>query len=483
MALFAQYKKEWDKSPRIYAASGGLLVIVLAAYLHGAWWWVEERMFHFDAAFYLFRLIYMDEFQLFHDRYINLVTQWLPLACYRAGGDLLDVARSYSFALPIVQLALIGLLFHWRKHPFVPLLFAFVLFAPLRFRYFSPVSETHFVLIFASLYFFLSQHAGGWKDWSRWATLACIPLAGISHPVAVLPMAGMLAVSWVTRPVEETGFRWIESGLLFMTFGWRYWLAMKNPYEATKLSVLEDPGAIISRLQNSEELALMGDYFFDWHLGGWLVFMVMLVALTRNGSYRLTGVLLVFAALLVMMVAVTFSYLDFPVYHMLEGYLGFVSLVWMVPIYILWRNEMRRGWIIFLMGMVMLCSALSILEARTYYQERAAYLREVYEPWQHQGNKWLMMSRDAFPWHQLWYPWAVPFETLLLSGVRDPGSAVTLYIPDDNAEMEQMTALRDTLLGAWKAYPVDHLDPRLFQLPRQPYLDITGAGLPRGSGE
>ena len=289
-------------------------------------------------------------------------------------------------------------------------------------------------------------------------------------------------IAWISRP-EFVWNRLVELTLIVLLYGWRLTLTLSNPYESEKLGVLYQALELPGKWKELVIPELLGEYVQHWHSVQWIVFVVSLVWLWTLGKRSLALFSLGFALAIQALVLVTFSYLSFPEYHMMEGYLSFISLAWMIPMYFIWKEDKGRALCLGLVAASLIWSMVGIRGVRDHYVKREQYLTEWYRPWQAKGNKRLLLSPYEFPWRTLWFPWSVPFETLLMSASKNRSEAVTLYVPDDLEELREVENNSDQFFGAWKSYPVKSLDSAYFQMPRQPYLDITGAGLPKGFDE
>ena len=94
-------------------------------------------------------------------------------------------------------------------------------------------------------------------------------------------------------------------------------------------------GSILADLPDLLVTQMVFEYLTYWHLVQWIVFLIMTGWLLVRGKVieALSGI--GFSIMILAMVLVTYSYLDFRVYHMFEGYLSFISLGWMIPAYFL----------------------------------------------------------------------------------------------------------------------------------------------------
>lgn len=455
--------------------AGALACGILGLYLIWSYTWYRERMFHFDAAFYTFRVFQLDAIFYYHDRYINALTQWVPIMARRMGADLVGVARAYSMTLPVIHVAAAVGLFLWRRSAALPLLMLVAVLASLRYRFFSPISETHMVLLFSSLYFLLVQFGRPGKKLQIWSLVA-IALVSISHPVGVLPVMILWAFNFVTKP--ERRERWLEMAGIVLLFGWRFVMAMGNSYESQKLGVLKSVFSLPSKWGDLVVPELLGNYLFGMHAVPWLLFVACVVWLYTTGKKIWAVMSLASAVVLLLLVLVTYSYISFPVYHMLEGYLSFVSLVWLVPLVLLYKRG-ERQWVVILSGLMLVSGLWSVRQVKPYYTAREQYILEICKPWQEKGNKRLVMTMEKFPWRQLWYHWAVPFESVLMTASKDKRSTATLFFPEQEANFELVQRESDYFFGPFEHLPMELLDTNYFLFPRQPYLNISESDLPR----
>jgi hypothetical protein len=459
----------------------GGFILLLATLGLVVWWsliWYRERMFHFDPAFYLFQLVHTGEYQLYYDRYIIALTAWLPLWVHHSGASLVSVAKAYSVSLPLVILVTCAGLVAWKRSPWLALLLLFTMITPVRYRFFSPTSETHMVLLFGYLYFVFSDHLTEKPLRFGLLSLAAIVGSAMAHLVALGPIIFLWLISAVDGKWRQKAWRFGHLAAIALLFSWRFIGAQSNAYEANKMGILTELPQVIEDLLGSQAFQQFWEYALGTHSLMWGLFVTCIVVLWKQGKRGITILSLLFAAAIAALVWVAYSYLNFREYHMYEGYLTFLGLVWVVPLYYLFRVKKAQPLLALGVTLSLAVSLWQIQATKTYYTERENYLREIYQPWQQKGHKKLYLDQDIFPWRQLWYPWSIPFETMLMTASEDPDSSLTLLINNRYSNRQVTEKDRHNILTPWERIHHKKLDTAYFRFPVQDYLDVSSSGLP-----
>lgn len=441
--------------------------------------YVRERMLHFDTANYVFNVLFDNTFYAPHGRGINVLTQALPLAVYRLGGSFHAFLLSYSASFILLSYLVFCVVVHGFRSALGGIYIVLLLIMTVRYKFYAPVGEVYQALTFVGL-------VAGWllRPKDKWplshlantgvAALLAIPLL-FTHPMGFLSL-GSFYLIWL---IYSRHFLYWPYYLLFAGAGaygaYRYLRPDSlTGYETARLDILYDARDFFTHLS---DYYVWDRFLWYWsthyHLIG-LLFLVALVLLLLRGK-GLTALLCLLATVVLAGIALLLhSYLDTPIYLMIDGYLTHMSVG--MGLAILWaftRNRTRLG----LLGLILIVgfSLERISGISNYFSRREAVLTQLATRYQEEGDSKLLTHMTDWKWERLWLPWAVGIETLMMTTLNESTQPATLYFVRYGQDQSDCLSDADCFLGVHPNphyFPGDEL-PRYFaQLPRQPYRRV-----------
>lgn len=442
----------------------------------------KERMLHFDTANYAYHLIYFQDFYTGHDRYISYLPQLLPLWAARAGLPLNTILSLYSLSFILLYYGIYLLIVYGFRNLMGGLFLILALTLTLRFKFYAPVGEVVISIAFVALVFgFLSSEWYAKADHRRFKTVLAIILAALIvfvHPFGMVS----LALVWLLWIVYSGRWRFWQEYLLplswLLIWGTRSLVkGAGSSYEAGRLQQLSEAGNFLFNLS---------DYFvwdrFLWYLNAHytlplVLFLGSLIYLSVKGRW-LTALLALFCwSVLAALVLLLHSYLNGPIYIMLDGYLAHLGLI-MALVFVLPFGKNRRVWVSLMFILLILFSLDRIRGVHRFYAEREFLLLNIIAGNSDPEESKLLAQMDAFDYDRLWLPWAIGIETHLMSSLRDPDQPQTLYFQNHGQELEDLLSDPKAFLSIQYApdtFRVDSFPPQLY-LPAGHYkrVDLKG---------
>ena len=363
----------------------------------------------------------------------------------------------------------------------VGLFLALALCLAMRYKFYGPVGEV--ILSIGSVALLL-----GWL-WrgtvfnqlsTSWSYLISVLLVGVliltGHPFAALSMLFVLGFDWLSkRQWWDRGF-WLMLATATVLLGRKYLsLQQEGSYEAGQMDNVEAGVKMLTHFQDYYVWDRIL-YFFDTEYAfPFLIFGLSLGIMLYQKRWLLVGFLVLSQVGMLAAIMVSFSYLNDPIYILLDGYLAHLGVIWALPIVYTCLSNRRVAGVV-LMVLLLIFGLDRIHGKRTYFQQRMTIMHNTMAPALEAGHRKQLHHMDHFDWQQLWLPWAVGVETLMYTALRGPEQAATLYYQQPRVDEEEHAQQPDSFLGVQYdpfLFKLDSLPTRWFQLPQQAYYKIA----------
>ena len=409
----------------------------------------KERTLNFDSAFYAIRLLATGDFYVAHGRGVNYLWQWLPLLVFKFGGSLKAFMYSMSLSPLLLLYGIFLIITHYFRNPKAGVYLALALVLTTRYKFYAAISEIYLSIgLVALIVAFLSME----KDRFDWAAhkklllfLFLISLTYLGHPFLIFPVLFIMGadVIWNNRWKDKTVWLGIAAALiLFFT---RYALIKFSSasYESAKMNSvgLGTFKKVLLHPFETYSVRILGSFAdSQWFFA--IAFFLLATYLLFRKNKLLALYLLAFTGFWFVFVAAVCSYLSGDIYAMIEGYCGFFALVWALPlIYLNFEDVKWQKLLPIAASFLLLFSIHRIYTKSSFFTDRLAKLENIISlnPPDGEASRNIMLKMDGKYWRELWYPWPVPYETLILSSLKDPTKTSIVYIADDPKKVEKYT--------------------------------------------
>lgn len=436
----------------------------------------QERMLNFDAAYYSFQVIRNTDFYLPHDRTINYATQWLPILGVKLGWSLPTILLAYSSIFFVLHYAIYNLIVYGFKNVEGGILLALCMCLTIRYKFFAAVSESYISLpLIALLIAYLTRHKDAFRPpkpyWDFMIAAVLVLLASTSHPIAVLPILAYYGFDFFYHRRWSNVWHWTLVGFTLLVFVYRFLSIQNTSYEGRRI---EGAWARIENLSSLTELTvwqIVQEYFETEYALAVGVFLILVGILFWRRKI-LSGLWLILCTvLLLLMILVTYSYLQAKSYLMIDGYLGLLGVVWAIPMLLLVLKS-KNYWLGLGLSVVLLGFSLArTYEKHHFFSQRLDYLTYLIEHNGTEQERKLILRLQDFDWSRTWQRWSLPYETLLLSSLEGSENSHTIYVANWNADIEKLMEERYEIYD--QMYRIEKFPPQYFQLDTSKYVKIT----------
>lgn len=431
----------------------------------------KERLFDMDAANYSWQILNQKNFYISHDRYINYITQSPAVWLVNQDWPLKQVLIAYSVTFGVLYYLLFILFRYvmrsplWALYPTLGLLLCF------RYKHFAGHTEIVVAIFLSSilLAFVFSPNFKKWKKYIKWPiVLILMVMISYTHPIVVVPL-GLVFLGHISyaKKFFQADFLLILLSLLVI-FGLRFWAVMGNEYESDKISFIGNIFNVIIHPDQYHSVKIIVKYMLTDYLPvlAFLAYILFKFQKAKRSLYVLYFILANYG--LFVLIGTMESYLRGNIYFLIDGYLGMFALLWGYPIIkYLQQNDSKT--LRYVTVALLLVSASQIIQKSTFFRKRLDYFNEIVKA--HPENSKYYVSMDLHDWDEMWYPYFIPQEFMLLTALEGKDKCKTLYI-NYNGVDEKVFQDKNTFWLYSGSKSIDELNNNYFELPSEPYKKL-----------
>ena len=461
-------EKKWSE------ITGHLFFAVLFAF---AFQFYQERMLHYDPAYFSFMVLQEQTFSIALGRWGSAFSQWLPLLASMKGCSLEDFLKLYSVSFILVYYTVFLVIQYVFKSP--RFVWGLILFLVLTFRktFFYATAELYIGSALAFLLPLILVCGGENRKKQAVAFTgfaALVVVISFFHQLAVFPALFILLLSmdrWKTPFFPKwAGISWVV-----VWFAVRIKLFSNSSYEKEKMPGF---GELLDQLPRFFELPSW--LYFEEYILPWIAWILLLAVVT-------VAIALMLKKWWMVLVSVSFP-VGFWVLWVLAFYRGESEMMYQnyfslygifigFPLILVLHDLFRgRNPVKYIIPVVLIAiSFIGIYRAHCDMAERTRFLERLTNYGRQFENKKYVLSAGHQDAGLLAIPWAFAFETLMFSSQSSPLDGVSFYASpgDATGDMETVKGQQRAFLGPhfsplW--YTSNSLHPGYFRLPEKEYL-------------
>jgi len=472
-----------SKLPQLSPKTYRLLLLVLGHTFFGVlivWSIVfyKERMLHFDSAYYTFNLFYNQDFYIAHGRTISYASQWMPLLAMKLGFSLKTILIIYSMSFMLLFYGIYNLIVYGFKNVEGGIFLALAVSLTVRYKFYAGISEVFFSLALAALLIgWLTKNRDQFHRLTAWQNLLIgmllVLILTTGHPIIILPVLSFFAFDVCYNKRWKDLYNW---GLIAFAVGVFYYRFSKiqgdtGSYESNRFN---NAFTNLEEFNNLFELKVWEiiQWYFETQYAFPIVICLISVIILIARKHILSSLVLILSTIaLLAMIIVTYSYLNGKIYAMIDGYVGLIGIVLAIPIFYVVLKSKHRFVSIFIITALLVFNLHRIYGTREFFQNRQSYLEEMIEKTAQPEQRKVVLRMQDFIWDKLWYPWAMPYETLLHTSIKKPENAATIYMAEWNEGEDKWGKLKQVLPGDGRK--IKNLPTKYFKLDENKPVLIT----------
>jgi hypothetical protein len=445
----------------------------------------KERIINSDAAFYLFKLINFEHFNIEHGRYSAFISQLIILTSIKAGMGVKLLIVIYSLSFIILFFIVFLLLKNILKNKAAGLTVLLLITAGISHINYRPVSESTQGLIYSLILFGIlylrknNEYINLFKHLLyTFLSLMVIILCHFSHPITIFPILFILGYYLLDTKSFKDFFPYLLLILVLVIFSFKFFTQTNSSYEEDKLSNIK---SMLSHLKNFLQLyptkfiikRLYSVYFIPLIL--WSLLMLKYIK-TKSFQKLIYVNVFLFGFIIVHNLIYFAGASDIEHEKNLMTANFFIFLPFSFDYFYDKQNPKIKSVLLFF---VLLFSGFIILKPAHVFKNRIAYLSKLsHNLSEREGSKFYTLD-SGLDQDRTGFLWSVPVETLLLSSTKGPDHSKTIYSFPKHEDIPEYITEPNLFLCAhfWKKWNLSALNKKYFRLSEEPYIYIPPESL------
>lgn len=415
-------------------------------------YYYKERMLPFDNAFYVFKLIHFNGFNIENGRWGAVPTQILPLIALKLNASLKTIMQLYSLNILLFHYVCFLIIRYIIKDKWFALILALSLVLLYRYTFYYSASEVHFGFgITAIIGALLNKNIANYSNkkklfWSMLVLFGTLYLL-YTHMLFVFYVPLFYLTSWLINKENRKEKVFYGVFVLNIALVLVKILSIKSDsYDASKIPSLK---FIIEQLPNLSNLPsyLFFKEFYETYYYPLIpiIIIVSILGLLYKKKFFTFLACTAFAIAFSILIIVTYYRGESPVVQ--ENYW---ILLGIVIAFVLTEGVLKHIKPIFiaiiLLG-VFSYSSYKIWKCHFLYKQRNEYFERVNAEIRKQGIRKGIVSERNIDWGKIISRWDNAFETLLLSSIDSPDSATTFFLASNMNQYDSLLSSPDLFVS------------------------------------
>lgn len=435
----------------------------------------KERLFQSDNAFYAFKMVQINGFEIENRRYINALSQLIPLIALKFNLPLKWVFILYSSSFYLIFIFSFLILTQKLKDYRSAFILLLSTVLTIRNIFYLPVAELYqgfgLVLILWS-YLNRSKIPDMFKISWIFLPIFLFAISIFIHPLLLLLLFFVLALFTIKERIYLNK-NIVTVGLIFLSISLLEYLLIKNSgYEQGRVVPQSE---IISRIYSIWKLPITIDILlFIKSLWPFLLVVIsMFVYLLYKKRFLTLFFIISFASFYIVLCCISAPLHDSPFVY--ENYMSALSIFILLGLYDI---RMNRIFSIIIICSLFITSFYYIFCSHYTLSKRIEYIERLNDYGTQKPEKKYIISTANLPWRYVWTSWHLPFESILVQYVKDPENLVSFFCTDHMNQYDSLLADSTIFLGPeWDYYmfnwPQNKLKKKYFRFPNLSYLKLN----------
>lgn len=394
-----------------------------------------ERTVAFDGAFYCYKMIHYKSMNIENGRWGIAYSQWLPLIALWLKCNLKTFLILYSISFALWNYVFFIIILKYYKEFRIALAYIFSLVLFYRYSFFYPVSEIHstigplFLALAAASRFITSNQEGKLKEVILNFILLFLTVYWMAHihVLSVVPLCFLFTYIIIDKKVSLQKNLLVYAGMATCMLIILYKIASipKDSYEGSKMIGLEEFKIVLSNAESLESYQFLKAFFTQYYILN-LLFLGLTLTYLIYKKYYLKTLLILFSFFgIIILVIAYFTKVDAPLnyqnYYCLLGIIMALPLAYdLVPLF-------SRKILISTCVIILLFNFYKIIKSGLIYQDRTRYIERNIDNFSNYKESKFTVCAWNFDWSVVWGDWDFPFESLIISSLKDPAASRTFY--------------------------------------------------------
>ena len=404
-----------------------VVLIILAYYFN------LERTIPFDGAFYSFKIIAYENFNIENNRWGACYNQILPLIGIKLGLALPKILKLYSLSFVLCNYLFFLVIYYGYKQIYTAVGLVLVQVVAYRYNFYYQVSEIHAIIgpVFLLVATLLSEK---FTEQSRikgsLLIFALIFWLMNIHLLSIIIVAFVCAFVFLHKRTLFKNYQIILAiicGIIYFVFKLK--TIPTDSYQSQKLISMGNINYVLTHINNcygfSHFKITWGEqYIFPTILLGFIAVYYLIF------KYWLKFLLIIVSVFgfWVLLMAATIN-IDSPIvyenYYALFGY--FIAIPFSIDI----LSKLRFRWFLPAFTTVVIISIFKIINCGWFMNGQIDYFKRTTNNLRPFKESKFVIWDQNLDWEKIWVPWDFPFQSLLISSLASPDSAMSFVAVND----------------------------------------------------
>lgn len=441
----------------------------------------RERILNSDAAFYLFKLINFENFNIEHHRYSAFISQLIVLPFIKTGVHISNLIIIYSLSFVILFFIVYKIIDRFLHNKAAALTVLLVLSAGISDIAYRPVSESTQGLIYSLFLFGLLYYQNTKKPIKKWKLVlyyliafATLLLCYFAHPITIIPLFFITGFYIIDKKAWKEPLPYTVLLMTVIIFSYKYFFNNLSSYEEDKMSPLSQLAEHTGQFFKLYPMRFIGKRIFTVYLVPailWLALNIKYIISKEFLKILFVNLSIVgFLFLFNLMFSEGASDIEMQKNIMTVNLLIF--LAFSNDIY--YKLPKIAGILPIALAAILTFSAVIVHKPKNTYTARVKYLHNLtYNLENLEGTKFYTYE-SGLDIQKIMFPWSVPVETILISSLHGPEHSKTLFPLSSSDKIPEYIDDPQLFMLApfWRRFNINLLNSRYFRLNNEPYKYI-----------
>ena len=454
---------------RFYCHLGFLVFFIIAGHFY------LERVIFSDSAYYLFKIVDLQNFNIEIKRYGAFPSQILTLIGLKLHFSLRTLIFIFSISFVILYYSIYIIINKVFKEAYLGIALIMILIFPISISFFHIVTETHQCIAYGFLFHGFIFYNDKYKMKSIYAIILGIILITfccITHPIGVFFILFSLGFLFINNGLKINKTLIFYFFYLFIILIIKFLYTKDNSYEGNYIGSLKHIVSIFGNIKSNHSYLEFYRHFFDIYLIPLFFSCWLFIVLLKKKDYL--NLVYVFGYLLIFCFIILISFHSGDSQCMMEKVYMDIFYITFIPFtyFVVRENFETNKYLRYVLLFTFLISISRIYITGQYFNARIQYIDKIVYNQKNTGQEKIVTLRSDVP-YEFAITWSFGVETLLYSSL-DNNNSVNTYICNDSLEVKKYLSQNDFFLCV-EFYPVwltKDLNHSYFNLPDKPYVYI-----------
>jgi len=447
------------------AAIAALIVLLAFAIVY-----YKVRVFFLDSAYVCTNILIHHGLSIQEHRYGSFITQLVPLIGIKLHLSIKYIVIAYTVSFNVFYLGVILLLvFRFKQYAL------------------SILMALYYVLLFSDAYYWTNNEVFQGMAWMFLflgitvsmgyrkinALLLTIPflvlgfLAVFTHFLVIMPLIFL----WIYLIWDKSNWPFSKrntillSNMLLIIIAIKYWFSFNQTYDGEKLHTVANFS--VGHIWSSFSAPVITEFLQRCVTNYWIaviVFTAGIISLFKDGKYLLAAFTLVSVLGYVTIMAITYGDMgSILLFHIESEWTG-LGIIMACPFVFSLLPKLKPTPAIVLLAAIFIIRFAYIGMSASKFVQRENLLENVLARMREKNISKLILINNSQLEQQLILSWAVPDETLLLSGSEGDIPQKTFTIRNDEKAVLAGLPDRRSIISCFEIMPPEWFDPAIFQI-------------------